>query len=458
MNNAQQSAVLFLSYALRNHKFFMNNRLAAEDFPPRYDEIASAFIKLFDRGNPTDSQSVMNALAMGGIEEEMDSFYGSSLMEIETTRSTEYDAKIAHEKLLEWSKNNAIHKAAEAIFDMSRRGDLNSMQKLAMFSQTLEAATRKANLSAPKLAGEVAETVFEKIERTFNNGPEWGIRTGIEELDRMTMGFKPGEFVVIAARTSMGKSVFAAQIMRHCATHIGPAAILSFEMDDEELIRRFIAADTGVDVNSQYMNSYSKTKLEEIRKSTANMKNMDLYLENGAGKDANWVRTKISELVRDKGVKAVVVDHLGIVGYRGPHKDKRLIIGELTATLKQLASQLGIVIIGVNQINRSTEGRDDKRPQCGDLSESGNIEQDASAIIMIYRDDYYNENSQEKGMAEIIIRKQRNGRRGTVRVKFNGASSLFEELPRGYNFDEPPFESSYTTKKANAWESNPFAR
>jgi replicative DNA helicase len=262
-----------------------------------------------------------------------------------------------------------------------------------------------------------------------------GVPTGFYDLDRMTSGLQAGDLVVIAARPSMGKTAFAINIAEHVALNEGlPVAVFSMEMGAAQLAVRVVGSIGRIDQGHLRTGKLSDEEWPRLTDAIERLRTVSLHIDETPGLTPSELRANARRLARKCGkLGLIVVDYLQLMsGSAGSDGDNRATeLGEISRGLKMLAKELQCPVIALSQLNRGVEQRTDKRPMMSDLRESGAIEQDADIIMFIYRDDYYNKDSKDPGVAEIIIGKQRNGPTGAVRLTFLKPLTRFESLASG---------------------------
>ena len=265
-----------------------------------------------------------------------------------------------------------------------------------------------------------------------------GVPTGFYDLDRMTSGLQAGDLVVLAARPSMGKTAFAINIAEHVALHEGlPVAVFSMEMGASQLAVRIVGSIGRIDQGHLRTGKLSDDEWPRLTEAIERLGSVSLHIDETPGLTTSELRANARRLARQCGkLGLIVVDYLQLMSGSSTTGDNRATdLGDISRGLKMLAKELQCPVIALSQLNRSVETRTDKRPMMSDLRESGAIEQDADIIMFIYRDDYYNKDSREPGVAEIIIGKQRNGPTGTVKLAFLKPLTRFESLASGGNDD-----------------------
>ena len=284
----------------------------------------------------------------------------------------------------------------------------------------------------------VVELLDRVQEMADNPNDITGVPTGFYDLDRMTSGL-PGDMVVLAARPSMGKTAFAINIAEHVALNEGlPVAVFSMEMGASQLAVRVVGSIGRIDQGHLRTGKLSDDEWPRLTEAIEKLRTVSLHIDETPGLTPSELRANARRLARQCGkLGLIVVDYLQLMsGSGGSGGDNRATeLGEISRGLKMLAKELQCPVIALSQLNRSVEQRTDKRPMMSDLRESGAIEQDADIIMFIYRDDYYNKDSKDPGVAEIIIGKQRNGPTGTVRLTFLKNLTRFESLASGLSDD-----------------------
>lgn len=281
-------------------------------------------------------------------------------------------------------------------------------------------------------------TLLDRVQEMSENPNDiTGVPTGFIDLDKMTSGLQAGDMVVLAARPSMGKTALAVNIAEHVALYENlPVAIFSMEMGAAQLAVRIVGSIAKVDQSHLRTGKLTPDEWPRLTEAIEKLRNVSLHIDETPGLTPSELRANARRLSRQSGkLGLIVVDYLqlmsGSAGSQGENRATEL--GEISRGLKMLAKELQCPVIALSQLNRSVETRTDKRPMMSDLRESGAIEQDADIIMFIYRDDYYNKDSKEPNVAEIIIGKQRNGPTGTVKLYFQKSQTRFESLALGAN-------------------------
>ncbi len=297
------------------------------------------------------------------------------------------------------------------------------------------AEKRSSSTEGPQNVLSVLESTIARIEtlgKLENHNGVTGVTTGFVELDKKTAGLQPSDLIIVAARPSMGKTTFAMNLCENAAMASDkPVLVFSLEMPAEQIMMRMIASLARVDQTKiRTGQNLDETEWSKIASVFGMFKQKNnLYIDDSSGLTPTELRSRARRVYRENGgLSMIMVDYLQLMRAPAFSDNRTLEIAEISRSLKALAKELEVPVIALSQLNRTLEQRADKRPVNSDLRESGSIEQDADLIMFIYRDEVYNENSEDKGVAEIIIGKQRNGPIGRVRLAFNGQFSRFDNL------------------------------
>ena len=281
---------------------------------------------------------------------------------------------------------------------------------------------------------EVLANSIEKIEQIYkNNGAITGIPTGFTDFDKKTAGLQPSDLILIAARPSMGKTALALNIAQHAAVRKGlSTAIFSLEMSKEQLVNRLLCSEALVDAQKLRTGALDSTDWEKIAESIGPLSEAPLYIDDTPGITLMELRAKCRRLKLEKGLDMVLIDYLQLMSGSSSksQQNRQQEISDISRGLKALAREMSVPVIALSQLSRAVEGRADKRPMLSDLRESGAIEQDADVVTFLYRDEYYNPDSEKKNQAEVIIAKQRNGPTGTIDLIWMGNYTKFRSIER----------------------------
>jgi replicative DNA helicase len=281
----------------------------------------------------------------------------------------------------------------------------------------------------------VLSTTIDRLDELYKQGGDvTGLGTGFKDFDGLTAGLHPGDLVIIAGRPSMGKTSFAMNIAEHAAMGLGASvAIFSMEMSAEQLSFRMISSLGRVNQSNLRRGRFTDEDWSRINSAVSVMSKAKVFIDDTPALNPTELRARSRRLKREHGLDLIVVDYLQLMQVHGSAENRATEISEISRSLKALARELEVPVVTLSQLNRSVEQRADKRPVMSDLRESGAIEQDADLIAFIYRDEVYNKDSQRKGIADIIISKQRNGPIGDVQLTFLGEYTKFENfMPDAY--------------------------
>lgn len=295
-------------------------------------------------------------------------------------------------------------------------------------------------------AGDISIDYFEELEHRYQNRDGTGVTgipSGYPDLDKMTAGFQKNDLIIVAARPSVGKTAFAMNIARNSAAETNePIAVFSLEMSEKQLIGRMISSEGNTDASRLRSAHLVGEDWEKVAMAIGNISDYPIFIDDTPGITTSEIRAKARKLKADKGLGMIIIDYLQLiesVHRRGSNRQEE--VSEISRTLKKIARELEVPIIALSQLSRGVEQRQDKRPMLSDLRESGSIEQDADIVAFLYRDDYYDKESEKKNIIEIIISKQRNGPTGTVELAFLKNFNKFVSIDNS-NYEKPNKEES----------------
>jgi replicative DNA helicase len=304
-------------------------------------------------------------------------------------------------------------------------------------AQVFAVAQKRSKSTLIPLETAVQEA-FERIEKSLERGARiTGTESGFRDLDEMTSGMHPGQLIIVAARPAMGKTSYVLCLTANAAKSSGkPVLFFSLEMPRVELANRLLCAEANVDQSLLRSNMLTEDQMTALTSAASRVYNLPIFIDDSGELTLMDLRAKARRMKAERDLGLIVIDYLQLMKASREMMDSReREISEISRGLKQLAKELEIPIIALSQLNRAVENRQDKRPQLSDLRESGAIEQDADMVMFIYRDEIYNKDTEDKGIAEIIIGKQRNGPTGTARLRFIRELTKFTNLeadPHGY--------------------------
>ncbi|MEE8302246.1 MAG: replicative DNA helicase [Candidatus Tectomicrobia bacterium] len=304
-----------------------------------------------------------------------------------------------------------LDRAEQSIFEISQR----------------KSTTGFANINT------ILKGSFKHIEQLYERKELiTGVPTGFADFDRLTAGLQPADLIIIAGRPSMGKTALSLNIAQHVGGQVGrPVAIFSLEMSKEQLVMRMLCAEARVNSSSLRTGFLSREDWPRLTKAAGTLSEARIHIDDSPAQSSLDVRAKARRLQAEVGDLAlVIVDYLQLMQGRARIESRQQEISEITRSLKALAKELNVPVVALSQLSRAVEQRQQRRPQLSDLRESGAIEQDADVVVLIYRDEVYDPESSDKGKAEIIIGKQRNGPTGKIDLAFIGEYTRFENLRR----------------------------
>ncbi|AWV90930.1 replicative DNA helicase [Bradymonas sediminis] len=278
---------------------------------------------------------------------------------------------------------------------------------------------------------EVIQSAFTQIESLYNKSEHiTGVPSGFADLDEMTAGWQRSDLIIVAARPAMGKTSFTLNMAAHAAISRGiPAVFFSLEMSNEQLAIRLLCSEARVDQSKLRRGNMNDQEWAKLIKAAGSLSEAQIFLDDTPALPIMEFRSKCRRLKAEHDIGIIFIDYLQLMrGSGGPNGSREQEISEISRNLKAVAKELNVPVIALAQLNRGVESRADKRPMMSDLRESGAIEQDADIITFIYRDEVYNPDTEEKGVAEIIIGKHRNGSIGSVKLRFFGPITRFENL------------------------------
>jgi replicative DNA helicase len=340
---------------------------------------------------------------------------------------------VAYAKIIKDRSNRrkvikAGHEATEAAWNTDEKNYIAIAQ-----STMMEIETEKG--TGPIRAKDKLKGWLNDLEKRFN-GEGVGIKSGYVDLDEITHGFKGSQLIVVAGRPKMGKTTFTRCMMEYIAQNSGPVLGFSLEMSTDELLNCCAASIGRIKLDDIESGKALHDSPGNLKNALMRLQDMPLFFDDTPGLDIHSICTRARRMHRRHNLSMVVVDHIGLVHSVAERRD--LAIGNVTMGLKNLAKELDIPVIAISQLNRELEKRNNKRPQMSDLRDSGNIEQDADKIIFVYRDEVYDPNTKDKGVAEIIIAAQRAGKTGKIPLSSCLSMSRFDNYEGHYNFDDSP--------------------
>ncbi len=408
--------------------------LKPEDFyRPDHREIYNVIIELFDRAQPIDLITVSERLKLhgkldlvGGLE-----YLSNIATEVPTTANVKNYSKIVEEKAI----LRKLIKASSDIVDLGFSASEEVSYILDKAEQNVFDILQKRSSQGFVPIKDVLVDTFNNLEELYNNkGIITGIPTGFTDLDFKTSGLHNSDLILIAARPAMGKTAFALNLAQSAAVHSNvPVAIFSLEMSKDQLVNRVLCSEAMVDSNKMKTGKLEDNDWQKVAKALAPLSEAPIYIDDTPGVSITEIRAKCRRLKLEHNLGLIVIDYLQLMQGSGKSKggeNRQQEISEISRSLKILAKEINVPVICLSQLSRAPETRTDHRPILSDLRESGAIEQDADIVMFLYRDDYYNPETEKKNIAEVIIAKHRNGSTGTVELVWLGQYTKFVNLEK----------------------------
>ncbi len=402
-----------------------------------HQKIFSTMIALSDKGQAIDVVTVTEELSakkeledVGGI-----SYLSEIANSVPTAANIVHYARIVEEKAL---LRRLIRVATSIVEDGYAREDEVEALLSEAEKKMMEVSNRK-NAGDFRHIKDVLVEAYDNIELLHTRkGDVTGIPTGFRDLDKITAGFQPNDLIIVAARPSVGKTAFALNVAQNVATKTDQnVAIFSLEMGAEQLVMRILCAEGNIDAQVLRTGALEAEDWRKLTMAMGSLSNAGIFIDDSPGIRVNEIRSKCRRLQQEHGLGMIMIDYLQLIAGSGkPGENRQQEVSEISRSLKALARELKVPVIALSQLSRGVEQRQDKRPMMSDLRESGSIEQDADIVSFLYREDYYDKETENQNMIEIIIAKQRNGPTGTVTLAFA------KEYNKFVNIDWSQHESS----------------
>ena len=393
--------------------------ISGDDFyQSAYGVIFEAIVEIYNEGKPVDLITLQTRLKEKDVPAEISSleFVRDLVAAVPTSANVKYYAEIVSEKAM----LRRLIKLNEEIENMCYLGKEPTEAVLEITEKKVFELVQKRNTGDFVPIKQVVLNALDKIELASKNaGSVTGIPTGFLDLDYKTAGLQPSDLILVAARPSMGKTAFVLNIAQHVAFKANKSvAIFSLEMSKEQLVNRLFALEAQVDAQSLRTGNLKDSDWEKLIESAGTIGKSKLMIDDTPGISISELRSKCRKMKLEHGLDIIIIDYLQLMTGRvgGRSESRQQEISEISRALKGVARELNVPVIALSQLSRAVEQRPDHRPMMSDLRESGAIEQDADVVMFIYRDDYYNKDTELKNVAEIIIAKQRNGAIGTINL------------------------------------------
>ncbi|MBZ2190221.1 replicative DNA helicase [Alcanivorax sp. JB21] len=416
----------------------VSERLGEQDFYRKdHRLIFRVMVQLVEQDQPRDLVTVSEALEQLG---QLDTAGGIAYLS-ELSRNTPSAANIAAyaDIVRERSILRQLIQISQKVADRAFRPEGASSNEILDQAESaiFEIAEQQNRGTGPEGIKSILKKAVDRIDELYRTkSAVTGLSTGFTELDRMTSGMQPADMIVVAARPSMGKTTFAMNLVEHVAIKEDkPVLVFSMEMPSDSLVMRMLSSLGRINQQNVRSGRLEADDWPRISSAIQLLSERKLFIDDTGGLSPMEMRARARRVAREcGGLGMIMIDYLQLM--QVPGSDNRVNeISEISRSVKGLAKELGVPVVVLSQLNRSLEQRPNKRPVMSDLRESGAIEQDADVIVFLYRDEVYNKDSQEKGIAEIIIGKQRNGPIGTIRLAFRGEFTRFDDLAPEYYQD-----------------------
>ena len=396
--------------------------------------IFEAIFNLYNRSEPIDLVTVKDELTSMGSFENIGGYeYLATLPDkVPTTTNVQKYIEIVEEKN---TLRNLI-KTANEIIELGYNPTEDVDDIMAGAEKKIFDIIQKKNQKSYTPIKDVLIDSFTKLEELYNQKSRiTGVPTGFADLDDKTAGLHGSDLILIAARPAMGKTAFALNIAAHAAIRENvPVAVFNLEMSKDQLVNRMLCMEAMVDSNKVMTGKLDEDDWSKLAGVVGPMSDAGIYIDDTPGISITEIRTKCRKLKMEKDIGLIVIDYIQLIQGSGSRKNgsREQEIAEISRSLKILAKELNVPVIALSQLSRAVESRPDHRPMLSDLRESGSIEQDADIVMFLYRDDYYNPDSEEKDISEVIIAKHRAGSTGTIKLLWMGNYTKFVNLARGY--------------------------
>ncbi len=403
--------------------------LTGEDFYAKQNGLLfDAMCELAAEHKPVDIVTLGDRLREKGAPEEMQSpeFIRDILDAVPTSANIKYYAQIVYEKatlrrLIKISEDISkdCYASADSLENILENTEKNVFHLI-----------QSRNTREFEPISEVVINALKKIQKASETkGNITGLSTGFADLDFKTAGLQPSDFILIAARPSMGKTAFSLSILDHVVFRKNlSAAIFSLEMSKEQLVNRLFAMEAKIDAQNIRSGNLSDTEWESLAEASEVIGGSKLIIDDTPGISSTELRSKCRKYKMEQDIQLVIIDYIQLMTSGGRSDNRQQEISDISRSLKSLARELNVPVIALSQLNRAVESRTDHRPMLADIRESGAIEQDADVIMFLYRDDYYNPETEKKNVAEVIIAKQRNGPTGTIELTWQPKFTRFVNM------------------------------
>lgn len=396
--------------------------------------IFEAMVNLYSRSEPIDIVTVKDELESMNMFDKVGGLEYLALLpdKVPTTANVEKYINIVDEKAILRNLIKTANEIIELGYDPTE--DVEDIMNKA--EKKIFDISQNKNQKGYSPIKDILIDSFTKLEELYNQKKHiTGVPTGFTKLDYKTAGLHGSELILLAARPAMGKSAFALNIAANAAVKSKvPVVIFNLEMSKDQLVDRILCSEAMVDSNKVRTGNLDEEDWVKLASVVGPLSDTKIYIDDTPGISVMEIRTKCRKLKMEKDIGLIIIDYLQLVkGSSNKNGSREQEIAEISRSLKILAKELNVPVIALSQLSRAVEQRPDHRPMLSDLRESGSIEQDADIVMFLYRDDYYNKDSEDKGLTEVIIAKNRSGETGTVKLLWMGSYTKFANLAQGYD-------------------------
>lgn len=405
--------------------------LKSKDFyRPDHQEIYSAILDLYTTSSPVDLVTIQNRLSEKGILEQIGGI--SYLAELATIVPTSAHIKQYAQIVQDKAILRRLIRSSQEIAAKSYEGDEKLIEIMGFAEKQIFDIIQNRHTEDFSHINEIIVTAIDKIEQAHvTKGGITGVPTGFVDLDYKTAGMQPSDLILVAARPSMGKTAFSLNVIQTAAVkHKKKVAVFSLEMAKDQLVNRMLCAEAMVDAQKVRTGNLEAGDWDRIARAIPHLTAADIYIDDTPGISVMEMRAKCRRLKLERGLDLIMIDYLQLMSGNAKGDSRQQEISEISRSLKALAREMNAPVIALSQLSRACEARADHRPMLSDLRESGAIEQDADVVMFLYRDEYYNPDTEKKNIGEIIIAKQRNGPTGTVELVWLGQFTKFANMER----------------------------
>ncbi|MDZ7958876.1 MAG: replicative DNA helicase [Aulosira sp. DedQUE10] len=412
----------------------VSDRLKPEAFYiSAHKDIYQTALRLHAQGKPTDLLAVTSWLADNDLLNRIGGRNKLATLVDRTVSAVNIDALAA--LVMDKFLRRHLIKAGNEIVHLGYETEKELPIVLDQAEQKVFSITQERPTSGLVHISDTLISNFQDIEERNQGIALPGITCSFYDLDAMTSGFQRSDLIIVAGRPSMGKTAFCLNLAYNiAASHRFPVAVFSLEMSKEQLVQRLLASEAGIESGYLRSGRLSQAQWEPLSRAIGMLSEMPIFIDDTPNITVTQMRSQARRLQAEQGMELglIVIDYLQLMEGAGDNRVQEL--SKITRSLKGLARELSVPVIALSQLSRGVEARTNKRPMLSDLRESGSIEQDADLVIMLYRDDYYNNDSPDRGIAEVIVAKHRNGPTGTVKLLFDPQFTKFKNLARPNNY------------------------